>query len=325
VRTRSTTPIVHDAVNPRPEPTPLRARLRTYQAERFPVAAYLPLVAVATFAALAYSRAARGESGFPRLEFAVGTLTLLVFFFLLRVLDEHKDAGTDAEHRPELPVPRGLVSLRELRWAAGGALGLVVVLNLALDAALLAPMGVVLGWAALMGREFFVAAWLRARPLAYLLSHMVVMPLIFLYATTLDWLVAGAPPPPGLPVFLALAFLNGLVIEVGRKLRAPGEEREGVETYTAAWGAGRAARAWLGILAAALVAGALAGRAIEAGTLTLIALTPLAIAAALPASQLLRAPLPGLGRRVEVASGLWVLACYATFGAIAFWFPGVLP
>jgi hypothetical protein len=289
------------------------------------VAAYLPLVAVATFAALAYSRAARGEPGFPQFEFVVGTLTLLVFFFLLRVLDEHKDANTDADHRPELPVPRGLVSLRELGWMAGGALGLVVVLNLALDAALLVPVAGVLAWAALMGREFFVAAWLRARPLAYLLSHMVVMPLIFLYATTLDWLVAGAPPPPGLPVFLALAFLNGLVIEVGRKLRAPGEEREGVETYTAAWGTATAARVWLGILAAALVAGALAGRAIQAGTLTLIALTPLAIAAALPASQLLRAPLPGLGRRVEAASGLWVLACYATFGAIALWFPGVLP
>jgi hypothetical protein len=289
------------------------------------VAAYLPLVAVATFAALAYSRAARGEVGFPRLEFVVGTLTLLVFFFLLRVLDEHKDVGTDADHRPELPVPRGLVSLRELRWVAGGTLGLVVVLNLALDAVLLAPVAVVLAWAALMTREFFVAAWLRARPLAYLLSHMVVMPLIFLYATTLDWLVAGAPPPPGLPVFLALAFLNGLVIEVGRKLRAPGEEREGVETYTWAWGTARAARVWLGILAAALVAGTLAGRAIEAGTLTLIALTPLAMAAALPASQFLRAPLPGLGRRVEVASGLWVLACYATFGVIALWFPGVLP
>jgi hypothetical protein len=305
--------------------TSLIARLREYQAERFPVAAYLPLVAVATFAALAFSRASRGEIGFPRLEFGVGTFTLLVFFFLLRVLDEHKDAAVDARYRPELPVPRGLVTLPELRSVAATVVVAGAVLNALIAPVLLIPALVVGAWAALMGREFFAPEWLRARPLAYLLSHMVVMPLIFLYATSLDWLAAGAAPPPGLALFLALAFFNGLVIEIGRKLRAPVEERDGVDTYTAAWGRTVAVRAWLGVLAAALVAGALAGRLIGVGLLTLVALTPLAIAAALPASRLLRLPVPGLGRRIETAAGLWVLACYATFGVIAFWFAGVLP
>ncbi len=304
---------------------PLTARLRAYQAERFPVAAYLPLVAVATFAALAYSRAARGVSGFPRAEFGVGTLTLLAFFFLLRVLDEHKDAAGDARSRPELPVPRGLVTLAELRSAAVVAVGTVAILNVLIAPVLLIPALAVGAWAALMARDFFVPHWLRARPLAYLLSHMVVMPLIFLYATTLDWLVVGAPPPRGLGMFLALAFLNGLVIEVGRKLRAPGEEREGVDTYTSAWGRATAVRAWLAILAGALLIGVLAGGVIGAGTITLVALTPLAMAAALPASSLLRHPVAGLGRRVEVAAGLWVLACYATFGTIALWFAAVTP
>lgn len=303
----------------------LAARLRTYQAERFPLAAYLPLVAVATFAALAFSRAARGADGFPRPALGVGTATVLAFFFLLRVLDEHKDAADDARHRAELPVPRGLVRLAELRAVAAAAVGVAVVLNLTLTPALLLPAALVGAWATLMAVEFFVPAWLRARPLAYLLSHMLVMPLIFLYATSLDWLVAGAPPPPGLGTFLLLAFFNGLVIEVGRKLRAPGEEREGVETYSGAWGHGPAVRAWLGVLAGALVAAVMAAAAIDAATLTLLALTPIAVAAALPASRMLRHPEPGLGRRIEVAAGLWVLASYATFGAIAFWFPGALP
>jgi hypothetical protein len=303
----------------------LAARLRAYQAERFPVAAYLPLMAVATFAALTFSRAARGESGFPRLEFGVGTVTLLAFFFLLRVLDEHKDAEVDARYRSELPVPRGLVTLAQLRTLAVVVVGTAAALNVLVDPVLLVPAAIVGGWAALMGWEFFAPGWLRARPLAYLLSHMVVMPLIFLYATSLDWLAARAPPPAGLGLFLALAFFNGLVIEIGRKLRAPDEERDGVDTYTAAWGRTVAVRAWLGVLAAALISGALAGGAIGAGGLTLVALTPLAIAAALPASRLLRVPEPGLGRRIEVAAGLWVLGSYATFGIVAFWFAGVLP
>jgi hypothetical protein len=167
-------------------------------------------------------------------------------------------------------------------------------------------------------------AWLRARPLAYLLSHMVVMPLIFLYATSLDWIVAGAAPPPGTGRFLAFAFSNGLVIEIGRKLRAPAEEREGVDTYSAAWGRPTAVAAWLAALAAATLTGVLAGAAIGVAGFTLLAFIPLALASAFPGIALLRHPLPGLGKRVEVAAGLWVLTSYATFGGIAFWLSGVL-
>jgi hypothetical protein len=303
----------------------LPTRLRAYQAERFPVAAYLALTAVATFAALAFSRAARGAPGFPRLEFVVGALTMLAFLFLLRVLDEHKDAAGDAAHRPELPVPRGLVSLRQLRWAAAWTTGLVLVMNLAIEPWLLAPFAAVVAWAALMGREFFAGEWLRARPLAYLLSHMVVMPLIFLHTTALDWIVAGAPPPPGTGRFLALAFFSGLVIEIGRKLRAPGEERAGVDTYTSAWGRNTAVAAWLGALAVAAAAGVWAGAAIGVGGLTFIAFIPLAMATAFPGIVLLRRPLPGMGKRIEVAAGLWVLTSYATLGGIAFWMAGPGP
>src|SRR6186997_1556169 len=89
----------------------LARRFWTYQKERFPLAAYAPLVAVFTFSAAAYSRVLRGDPGFISLDlYLLGVCTSLVFFFMLRVLDEHKDALTDALYRPELPVPRGLVS-----------------------------------------------------------------------------------------------------------------------------------------------------------------------------------------------------------------------
>jgi hypothetical protein len=303
-------------------PTPVQslpARLRGYQAERFPILAYLPLVVVATFAALAFSRASRAVPGFPWLELVVGSVTLLAFFLLLRVLDEHKDAAADAAARPELPVPRGLVTLRELRLVGFLALGFVVVLNLAIDPVLLGPLLAVAAWAALMGREFFLGDWLRSRPLAYLLSHMVVMPLIFLYATSLDWLVAGDPAPPGIGRFLTLAFFNGLVIEIGRKIRAPADEREGVDSYTAAWGTPAALGAWVTAILVAGANAALAAGAYDAAAITALALAPLALAAALPAFLLARRPDPGAGKRVEVAAGLWVLTSYATFGGIALW------
>src|SRR5439155_297122 len=92
----------------------------------------------------------------------------LVFFFLLRVLDEHKDEDVDRRFRPELPVPRGLVTLAELRWLGGAALALVRALNAWAAPALLVPILGVGAWATLMTKEFSApgwaaTAWLAAR------------------------------------------------------------------------------------------------------------------------------------------------------------------
>ncbi len=69
-------------------------------------------------------------------------------------------------------------------------------------------------------------------------SHMLILPLVDLYATACDWRVGGrAPAPPdGLAWFLVVSYLNGMVIEIGRKTRAPADEEHGVETYSALWG-----------------------------------------------------------------------------------------
>src|SRR5690606_28307976 len=148
-----------------------------YQRERFPLAMYLPMVAVFTASAAYYSRFARGAEGFiPPARFAVGALTALVFFAWLRILDEHKDAEIDRRYRPELPVPRGLVTRAELRRVGLWALAAAVLLNLWIEPALVVVMAAVAAYAALMTREFFAGEWLRAQPLAYLPRHMAGMP-----------------------------------------------------------------------------------------------------------------------------------------------------
>jgi len=207
----------------------LARRLLVYQAERFPALALVPLVTLFTFSSAAYSRLARGAPGFIELPvFASGAFTAVTIFFLLRVLDEHKDADVDRRFRPELPVPRGLVSLAELRGAGATLVALAVLANLVVAPILLAPLAVVAAWATLMTKEFFVPTWLRAHAAAYLLTHMAIMPLIDGYTTGLDWLRAGAHAPHGLFLFLAVTFANGVLIEVGRKIRPPEQEREGV-------------------------------------------------------------------------------------------------
>lgn len=301
---------------------PLAGRLWIYQRERFPLAAYVPLIGISAVAAAGYSSAARGRPGLPPWPVLLaGGVTGIAFFFLLRVADEHKDARVDRQFRPELPVPRGLVTLAELR-RAGAAVALAAVLANALVAPrlLLALVPAAL-WAGLMAREFFVAEWLRARPAAYLLSHMMVMPLLFAYLTGLDWLAPGVEPPRTLPLFLGLAFLNGILVEVGRKIRAPGDEREGVETYTARWGVRAAPAVWLCALALAAVLGALAAPGAAAGVAA-IALAVTGLAAALPAAAFLRAPSSARAGQIETAAGLWTLASYLVLALTPFFFVG---
>jgi 4-hydroxybenzoate polyprenyltransferase len=287
-----------------------------YQKERFPVFAHGPLVLAFSLSAMSYSALLRGERSLRPDAALIAFVTAFVFFLQLRIADEFKDAEDDAKWRPYRPVPRGLVSLRELGWVGvGGA-----IVQLAGSLWLRPPLTLLLmgAWTylALMSREFFVHQWLKSHPLFYMLSHMVIMPVFDIYATACDWMTAGASPPDGLGWFLAVSYMNGVVIEVGRKIRAPEDEEEGVETYTVLWGRWRALLAWVGAIAVtALLAwrgAALVGFATEVGIL----LAVLVICASLLSLRFAASPVPGRGKLFELFSGIWTLLMYLSLGAM---------
>jgi 4-hydroxybenzoate polyprenyltransferase len=115
-----------------------------------------------------------------------------------------------------------------------------------------------LAWIGAMSLEFGVKDWLRAHPLAYLFSHMLVMPFLALVAISFAVPDTEAFFSARVAIVLGLAFVAGLSLEIGRKVWAPAEEREGVETYSKLWGAATAAIAWLAAASAALILGAVA-------------------------------------------------------------------
>jgi 4-hydroxybenzoate polyprenyltransferase len=289
-----------------------------YQRERFPLAAHAPLVAAFSVSAVCFSSLVRGRVALPRpAPLFVAFSTALLFFLQLRIADEFKDFEDDARYRPYRPVPRGLVTLRELGWMGAGAAVIQLVLALALEPSLVWLL--VLGWGylALMTREFFAPDWLRRHPLVYLTSHMVIIPLIDLYATACDWRLAGlSRPPPGLFWFLIVSYVNGIVIEVGRKTRVPADEETGVETYSALWGTNVAVRVWLAAVIvtafAAWRAAALIGT--DAPMLSLLAV--LVAICGVAALRVLRRRTPGSGKAIEMVSGVWTLLMYLGVGAI---------
>jgi 4-hydroxybenzoate polyprenyltransferase len=295
-----------------------------YQRERFPFAAHAPLVAAFSLSAVSFSALLRSENAgdgdllLPSwLGVLVAYVTSLLFFLQLRIADEHKDREEDGRYRPYRPVPRGLVTLRELTWIGIGSAIIQLALALWLSPALIWLLLVTWIYFALMTREFFAREWLKARPVAYLFSHMLIMPLIDLYATACDWWPAGhRRPPDGLFWFLIVSFFNGLAIEIGRKIRAPKDEEHGVETYSKLWGMRGAITAWMSAIAATAASAFIASTLIAAEAMVGWLLAVLVIACAVAAARFLRTPDTSTGKGIEVMAGIWTLGMYLSLGVL---------
>jgi 4-hydroxybenzoate polyprenyltransferase len=293
------------------------ARWIAYQRERFPLLAHGLLIAAFSGSAVCFSALVRHEPGLPDpRSFFAAFVTSLLFFLQLRIADEFKDAADDARWRPYRPVPRGLVSLRELGWIAIAAAVVQALIALWLSPALLALLLLPWSYFTLMSREFFAPAWLKRRPVLYAASHMVILPLVDLYATACEWHVAGPTPPTGLLSFLLVSYANGIVIEIGRKTRAPADEEPGVETYSAQWGPATAARIWIAAMA---ITGLLAWEAaLRIGIARPIAIVLAAalLVCSVVATRFARALTPGSGVAIERAAGAWTLLLYLSLGAV---------
>ncbi|MDA7881528.1 UbiA family prenyltransferase [Akkermansiaceae bacterium] len=283
----------------------------TYQKERFPIIANGILVAAFSSCALLYSSFLSQGSLPHRGMFLVAFTTCLLFFLQLRIADEFKDIEEDTRYRPYRAVPRGLVSLRELGWVFVFGAAIQLALSLWLSFPLTIILIITWSYLALMSVEFFCRDWLKARPITYLWTHMLIMPLVDLFATAAYWGPTTGSPPPGLGWFLAASFANGLVIEIGRKIRPLEDEEEGVPTYSKLWGISKSSRVWVGCLFATATFATLAASLIGTHLITGILLFSFALLFAL---------LRKAGKRMETFSGLWTLTLYLTLGIIPLFF-----
>ena len=160
-------------------------RVLAFLVERFPPIPQLVLmgvlfVAATLMPAILLPASLTGQLGdIDVLEAIAGFVGSLLFIVRLRVYDDVKDADTDRVENPTRPIPRGLVSIREL-----DATGVVILL---VEGALIASVGqltftcwaIAAAWSLLMRVEFFVSEWLDEHPATFAISHMVVLGLIY--------------------------------------------------------------------------------------------------------------------------------------------------
>lgn len=289
----------------------------TYQRERFPVFGHGPLIAAFSFCAVAYSAHLRHPGAWPAWNSAVvAFLSAFLFFLQLRIADEFKDFEEDSRWRAYRPVPRGLVTLRELGWVFAGGCVLQLGAALWLEPRQVWVLALTWTYLALMSREFFARTWLKARPITYLWTHMLIMPLVDFYATSCDWAHAAGRPPSGLHYFLLASFCNGVVIELGRKIRAPEQEEEGVETYSFLYGPWRATFGWLGMLVATAFFGCMAAQEVHALAWVGISLLLGLVGTFTIGLRFLARIEPSRASRIELASGVWTLLLYLSLGLL---------
>jgi 4-hydroxybenzoate polyprenyltransferase len=205
-------------------------RVGVFLVERFPPAPQLVLMSVLFVAATLMSGMllapdVGGSLGDIDAGRAIaGFLGSLLFIVRLRLYDDVKDADTDRVENPTRPIPRGLVSVRELDVTA--------LLVLVVEGLLIASVGpltfvcwaIAAAWSLLMRVEFFVSRWLEAHVATYAISHMVVMGLIYgaLLAIGIDMRGGEATPAELLLAPLAIGAMLaatsiGIGFEWGRK------------------------------------------------------------------------------------------------------------
>ncbi|MBI4869054.1 MAG: hypothetical protein HY816_19105 [Candidatus Wallbacteria bacterium] len=217
--------------------SPFPLKLKAYLAERFPLSVNGPAILLMFASAFLVSAQLQGAavtivSG----RTALGILVLFFFFLRLRISDEHKDVHYDRIVNPDRLVVRGIVTLGELKAVGAFGLAVEVAASWALGPEVFATWVLAAFWSWLMHMEFFVDEWLRARPAIYMLTHMVIIPLLtgFCFQCARPFGPVGAPV--GLALFALASVLATASLETARKIRLPADEAPGVESYSSSWG-----------------------------------------------------------------------------------------
>ena len=201
--------------------------MRVYFAEMFPLPARIVTAALFYLGFSALLARAHGVA-LPLVAPAtlVGIWSVFAVLLMLRLMDELKDADLDRLRHPERPLPSGRVLASDLRLSLIAVIVLFVTANMWGTLAFWAAL-VVLVYALLMGKEFFMQERMRRSPGLLLFTHTPVIPLLFVY------LVARFADTVGFgwgdlrldvaAVLVLLYWLPFFAWELARKVRSPEE------------------------------------------------------------------------------------------------------
>jgi 4-hydroxybenzoate polyprenyltransferase len=241
-----------------------------------------------------------------------GFLAVFCFFLHLRLFDDHKDYEEDCRHYPERALSRGAVTLADLKMLAALAIGLEFGLSALCGGAALLAVAAAFAFSLLMLKEFFARDWLKRHYLLYAWSHMLIIPLlslaIFSFATARSLWEA----PGWYWIYSVVGFCTAFHWEISRKIRAPEQEIEGVDSYSKRFGVHGAACVLLLLRVVDTGLVAAAGLHLRLGIWLLAVIVILFGVCTVGFLQYCLHTTPATARRMEACSRLHLFALNAT-------------
>lgn len=215
-----------------------------YIRERFPVIPAFLFALGYSALAIAIASSSNPWSKDPNLTiFTLVLLSSIFFFFLLRqrAIDEFRDAKHDLKNYPDRPVPRGLISKKQLLMLGSFALLMEWAAVYLLGASLITSYIFVFVYSLLMAKEFFVSDWLNKHFTLYFLVHEVIFLLFgifFIVVINQSFLSFNLSTLSALIILVSAPAS----IEIIRKFK-PRYDKAGrvvADTYNVVWGSNNA-------------------------------------------------------------------------------------
>jgi 4-hydroxybenzoate polyprenyltransferase len=154
----------------------------------------------------------------------------------LRIFDEFKDYEHDLIHYSHRPVPRGLISKRELVSLLSIIISIELIIVVISGINSLLPFVISFAYSLLMFKEFFVKDWLKRNFTAYIISHEILSIPLFFYICTISGFNIYSFKAPFIWYLIVFVSITLFILEITRKFRAKEHEIPSKDTYTAQYG-----------------------------------------------------------------------------------------
>ncbi len=207
-------------------------RIFIYVREMFPLQVYIPYSLLSYFT-LYFMIQAIGTRGELRINMdgIMGWITVFCVLIILRILDEFKDIETDRRLFPARPLPRGAVTLRDIRILGIALFIITVSINIYLTRVLPAFIAMML-YILASYRWFFLKDIISDNLFLTLITHQPITLMVNLYIVSIAFESFGFFHLDGLVILSVLAFFFPVTAwETSRKIRSAGNETEYV-TYS---------------------------------------------------------------------------------------------
>ncbi len=161
----------------------------------------------------------------------------LLGFLCIRIMDEFKDYDEDCKYRPYRPVPRGIITLKELEILLVICVVLQVIITIIFKANLF-YLAFFWTYLLLMYKDFFIKDLNNHIVLTVLLDEILMPILVFYLASFVlePEIYARVLVSSNFWMILLMSYIISWIVEVARKIRCKEDEEKGVKTYTAVLG-----------------------------------------------------------------------------------------